>query len=329
MDSFGMASAWSLGLRFVGQRPAGHALILIGIGVLAPFLLEVAVTGGPVDSVAPAMPGRAELGARLAPAWPLLLVTAAGYWLQTGSYFASWRLGFGAARSSLGGAILYGLVAGLLATIVVAIVAIVAMFGAGRFWSPDAVILGALILLLPLSLVCALFYTLMATLVAAAAALLLFAAMAFGTVVGDVGFAATMVGGRGDIVVLLLVVCGVMMWLAARLSCATSAMAERRSLNLLAALRDSWRLTWEEQWAILRYLALIGFALALVILGAGLAVGAGATNFLPQMAGPTQQAGAVALRLALAIPFAFLAVMVPAGIYRELTRADMSAEIFA
>jgi len=328
MDSFGMASAWSLGLRFIGQRPAGHAIILIGIGILAPFLLQYAVAGGPIESVAPAMAGQTELTARLAAAAPLLLVMAASYTLQTGSYFASWRLGFNAGQS-LAGAILYGLVAALLAMIVVAGVAFLAILGAGRFWTPGAVILGALILLLPTSLVLAWFYTVMAAMVAATFSLLLVMAMAFGTVMGDVGFAATMVGGRGDIVVLLLVICGVLMWLAARLSCATSAMAERRSFNLIAALRDSWRLTWEEQWPILRYLALIGFALALVVLGAGFAIGSGAANFFPQVAGPTQQAGAVVLRLAVGVPLSFLTVMVPAGIYRELTRADMSAEIFA
>lgn len=328
MDSFGMASAWSLGLRFIGQRPAGHAIILIGIGILAPFLLQYAVAGGPIESVGPAMAGQTELTARLAAAAPLLLVMAASYTLQTGSYFASWRLGFNAGQS-LAGAILYGLVAALLAMIVVAGVAFLAILGAGRFWTPGAVILGALILLLPTSLVLAWFYTVMAAMVAATFSLLLVMAMAFGTVMGDVGFAATMVGGRGDIVVLLLVICGVLMWLAARLSCATSAMAERRSFNLIAALRDSWRLTWEEQWPILRYLALIGFALALVVLGAGFAIGSGAANFFPQVAGPTQQAGAVVLRLAVGVPLSFLTVVVPAGIYRELTRADMSAEIFA
>lgn len=328
MNSFGMASAWSLGVRFIAQRPAGHAVILIAMGVLGPFLLQYAVAGGPIDSVPPAMAGQTALSVRLLGGAPVLLVLAASYVLQTGSYFACWRLGFGVGQS-FAGAILYGLVAGLIAVAVVVAVVSLGLLGAVRFWSPGAVILGALILLLPLSLVCAWFYTTMAAMLAATFSLLLLAAMAFGTVMGDVGFAATMVGGRGDIVVLLLVLCGVLMWLTARLSCATSAMAERRSFNLIAALRESWRLTWEEQWAILRYLALIGFALALVVLGTGFAIGAGAANFFPQVAGPTQQAGAIVLRLAVGVPLAFLTVMVPAGIYRELTRADLSAEIFA
>jgi hypothetical protein len=259
---------------------------------------------------------------------PLIAALAIGYVLQIGSYFASWRLGFGAG-GPLAGAILYGLAAGLLAVAVIAVVATPAVSLAARLWTPEAVLLGALVALIPLSAVAALFYTTMAALAAALLALLLIAAMAFGTASGQVGLAATLVGGRGDLVVVLLVMCGVLMWLAARLSCTAALMAERRSFNLLAAVRDSWRLTWEEQWAILRYLALVGFTLALVVLGAAIAAGAGASALIAETGAPTLQTGAIVVRLLVAVPLAFLSVMVPAGIYRELTRAEISADIFA
>ena len=324
MNSFSMASAWSFGLRFVGPRFGGHLLILVGIGILAPFALQFAMAGGAEAMIGAAAPvGRDALASSL----PLMVALVIGYALQIGSYFASWRLGFGGART-LAGAILYGLGAGLLAIAVIAIVAVPALWLAVRLWTPENVLLGALVALIPLSAVAALFYPLMAALAAALLALLLIVAMALGTATGQVGMAATLVGGRGDLVVVLVVMCGVLMWLSARLGCTAVLMAERRSFNLLAAARDSWRLTWEEQWPILRYLALVGFALALVILGAAVATGAGA-GFLMETDAPALRIGALVVRLAVAVPLAFLSVMVPAGIYRELTRGDISADIFA
>jgi len=325
MDSFSMARAWSFGLRFIGPRLAGHILILVGIGILAPFALQFAIAGGANAMISAAAP--VDRGA-LASSLPLMAALAIGYSLQIGSYFASWRLGFGGARP-LAGAILYGLGAGLLAVAVVAIVATPALWLAVRLWTPENVLVGALVALISLSAVAALFYTTVAALAAALTALLLIAAMAFGTATGQVGMAATLVGGRGDLVVVLLVMCGVLMWLAGRLSCTAALMAERRSFNLLAAARDSWRLTWEEQWPILRYLALVGFALALLTLGAAVATGAGASALFAESGAPVLRIGTIVVRLLVAVPLAFLSVMVPAGIYRELTRSDISPEIFA
>jgi hypothetical protein len=327
MDGFSMTGAWSFGWRFLAPRLAGHAVILVGIGILVPFALQYAVGGGAAATMSPSM--LSETGIEgLVPGRSLLIVMTLGYLLQTASYFASWRLGFDAGRS-LPGAILYGLVAGLIAMVVVAVVTTLALLGAARLWTPEAVLLGALIALIPIGAVAALFYTTIAALAAAFISLLLVAAMAFGTATGQVGLAATLVGGRGDLVVVVLVMSGVSLWLAARFSCTASAMANAGSFNLIAAARISWRLTWEEQWAILRYLALIGFALALVMLGAAIAAGAGAAALLEEGGAPTLQLGAIVLRLALAVPLAFLTVMVPAGIYRELNRAEVSAEVFA
>lgn len=320
-----MRSAWSLGYGFVARRAAGHAVVLIGLGILAPFLLQYAIAGDAGAMISAAAPVDWEA---LASSRQLMAALTIGYVLQIGSYFASWRLGLGDGRP-LARALPYGLAAGLLAVAVVALVATPAISFAARLWTPENVLLGALIALIPLSAVAALFYTTMAALGAALVALLLIAAMAFGTATGQVGMAATLLGGRGDLVVLVLVMCGVLLWLAARLSCTAALMAERGSFNLFAAARDSWRLTWEEQWAILRYLALVGFALAVMVLGAAIAVGAGATALVEDTGAPTLQTGVVVARLAVAVPLAFLSVLVPAGIYRELTRAEVSADIFA
>ena len=327
MNPFSMAGAWSLGIRFIAGRPGGHALILIGIGILAPFLVQYAIVGGSLATLSPATM-QSGIGAGAAAGAPPLVAMALSYLLQTGSYFASWRLGLGAGRS-LAGALLYGLAAGLLAVAVIAAVGGSAVWLASRLVSPGAVILGALIVLVPIILVLALFYATLAALAAATISLMLAVAMVLGTATGQVGLAATLVGGRGDIVVLLLLLCGLLMWLAARFSCAAAAMADRGSFNLIAATRDSWRLTWEEQFAILRYLALVGFVLAVLLIGGAVAVGAGMGSFIGRDSGPTLQVGAIGLRLLVAVPLAFLTVLVPAGIYRQLTQADLSAEVFA
>lgn len=324
MNSFRMGGAWSLGIRFIAERPGAHASILVGIGILAPFLIQYAILGGALGPVNPAMMAEGGIGAGSAVA-----ATALSYLLQTASYFASWRLGFGAGRTSLAGALLYGLAAGLLAIAAIVAVGGSALWLAGQVVSPGAVILGALIVLVPVIVMIAMFYATLAALAAAAISLMLVVAMVAGTAMGQVGLAATLVGGRGDIVVLLLVMCALLMWLAARLSCTTALLADRRSLNLLAATRDSWRLTWEEQFPILRYLALIGFVLAVLLIGGAVAAGAGMASLLGQDSGPTMQAGAILVRLLVAVPLAFLTVMVPAGIYRELTRSEVSAEVFA
>ena len=147
---------------------------------------------------------------------------------------------------------------------------------------------------------------------------------------GNIGFAATLVGGSGLIAVVLLVMSAILLWLAARFSCTTSLMAERRSFNMIAAMRESWRLTLDEQWVIVRYLALIAFALALLLVGGAALAGVGVSAFVEGGALPEGESVAGALiGMAVGLPLAFLSVMVPAGIYRELDQGAMTAEVFA
>jgi hypothetical protein len=330
MDYFSIRGAWSHGLGFLSDRIGQHALILIGMGLIPAYGAQLLIMGESSGST-----GRplliAEYGWSAMPAGgtAAILLTLLGYILQTGSYFASWRRGFARAES-LGGAIGYGLLAGLLAIgVCVALVAVGAVGAASMGWS-GAWLMAVFMILIPLALACAAFYTLFAALIATAVALALVLAMIAGAITGEVGLAATITGGSGMITVVLLVMSVVLLWLAARFSCTTSIMAERRSFNPFAAVRSSWQLTLEDQWAIVRYLALIAVVLALVIFGAAAVAGVGAAALLESGAMPSGgEALAVAIGIAVGIPLAFLAVLVPAGIYRELNQASAAAEVFA
>ena len=327
MDSFSMRGAWSFGYRFFAQRQLLHILVLVGIGIALPLLLQFAVLGQLVGAANPAMLGgqSAQLSSGTLPAIVLLV----GYILQIASYFTSWRLGFGVGRPA-GGAFLFGLLAALLTLGVFALVCGPAIWAGRAATSAEIPFIGLLITLIPTMIVAAVFYTLVTALVATIVSIMLVTAMLLGAVTGNVGMAATLMGGgSGAVVVLLLVLSVILIWLAARLSCTTSVMADWKTFNLLAAIRESWRLTLEDQWAILRYLALIAFALGVVIIGASVLAGFGAVAFLGEGAGARSQMAGIALGLALAIPLAFLAVLVPAGIYRELTRAALDADVFA
>ena len=102
------------------------------------------------------------------------------------------------------------------------------------------------------------------------------------------------------------------MWLAARLSCATAVMADTRR-QLIAAIRESWRLTWEEQWGIVRYLALIGFAVAAVMVGAAVAAGSADRFFPGERRRADRRSARSSCGWSAAVPFAFLAVLCPPG----------------
>jgi hypothetical protein len=331
MDYFSISGAWSHGLRFFSDRIGQHALILIGMGLIPAYGAQLLIggqsSGGPgLERLRIAETGWSAMPPGGAVAILLILL---GYVLQTGSYFASWRRGF-AGADSLGATIGYGLLAGLTAMGVgVALVAVGAVGAASMGWS-GAWLMAVVLLLIPLALACAAFYTLFAALLATAVALALVLAMIVGAITGEVGLAATLTGGSGMITVVLLVMSVVLLWLAARFSCTTSIMAERRSFNPIAAVRLSWQLTLEDQWAIVRYLALIAVVLALVIFGAAALVGVGAAALLEGGAMPAGgEALGIAIGIAIGIPLAFLAVLVPAGIYRELNRASAAAEVFA
>ena len=120
-----------------------------------------------------------------------------------------------------------------------------------------------------------------------------------------------------------------MLWVAGRLSCTTALLAERRSFNLFSAMAESWRLTLEDEWRIMRYLALVGLVLSFLMI----LIGGAAIAVLTLALGESLNGNGLA-RQALAtlfgLPLAYFMVLIPAGIYRELAGSPMAdAEVFA
>lgn len=326
MDSFSIIGAWTLGYRFVAKHWLLHLLILLGLGIGVPLALHFAVFGLPIETVNMGRIGPDPYGGPWLVDRPVVwAVLLAGYVLQVGSYFASWRLGFGA---RLGSALLYGLLAALVAIVLVAAARVIGEYGSRLVVSPDAFAVAVLVFLAPLILVMSLLFVTQALMVAGLVFVLLAFAMGYGAAIGRIGFAATLVGGDGGIAVLLLVLSGITFWLAARLSCVTSIMASRGSINVFAAIRDSWQMTLDDQMAITRYFFLVGAVLGAVVIGLAVVLGEGMRAIPRSGVGYTFDIATLIPRLGLAVPFALLTVMVPAGIYRVLTDDQVSAEVF-
>lgn len=324
MNEFSFVSAWSLGYRFVAARPLQHIALLIGIGLLLPFALQFAVGG---------LTQQAELhdGGEGAAAGVLgLVLLAISYMLQSGALFAVLRLGLGD-RETFGRALVFGLVAGLLATGTAAVLFVVAVMAAGQFGPPGIALFVILATLIPVIVALATWSTLWSALLGVGCGVALVLTMLFSATTGDLGFAATWLGGgSGFVVVLLLVLSVVLVWLAGRLSCTAAIMADRGSVNLIAAMRASWELTAEEQWRITLYLAIVGLGGVILLVAAAAALG-GSAVALQEVASPTVAGAGAALVMILlvAVPFAYLTALVPAGIFRQLAGERAPVEVFA
>ena len=321
MNEFSAIRAWSLGVRFLAARPGQHAILLIGLGLIIPFAIQLtaqyALTG--------AILGRASPPPDAGLAYSLIPLIAIAF--QAGACFASWRLGIGEGET-LGSALRYGLIAGVIAVVVAILLGALAGLAASQAGSPAIGLFVLLFTLAPIVLMLALFGTMAAALIGAGVAAMMAIAMITSVATGNMGMAATMVGGSGFVVVLLLVLSVLMIWLAARFSCATAIMADAKSYNPISAARASWELTWDEQWRIMLYLAVLGIIL-LVLLVAGLAaIGAGAATLQASTSVMAQGVGLVFL-LGFALLMIFLAVMVPAGIYRQMIGERAPVEVFA
>lgn len=319
MNEFSFVRAWSKGIGFVSAAPLNNALLLLGLGVLVPIALQLLLFGMPMSMMSPAV----QTG-MVAPA-AAGIATAAGFVLQSASFFACWRLGLGHGET-LKGALGFGLLAGVMVSVGFAAVLIVLAGGLGLIAVPLAVIA----VLVALVGILAVAWTAFAAFAAVMICIMFLFALAFGAAAGDMTLAATMVGGGGWVWTLLVAGSLVLLWLAARLSCTTVLMAERRSFNLVAAIRDSWSLTWDDEWRIVRYLGLLGLGLAFAVFFASVLAGAGVAATLGSVNERMSGIAPAILLPVLSIPFAYLSVLVPAGIYRELAPADVAAaEVFA
>jgi hypothetical protein len=326
MTIFGFAGAWPLGFRLFAGRLGAHLVILAGIGVIVPLGLRIVAAHILGDPDVAALDG----GSAFAAGGFAIAAAIAGYALQAGSFFASWRLGLGAAPS-LGGAVGYGLGAGLLVMVAVGILAVILGAAVTALATiPGFAVLVGLVLLVPLVALCAVLNAVFVAAAALALGLLLSVTMVLGTATGNTGLAATLVGGSGLVVVALIVACGLALWLAARFCCAGPLMAERRSLNPIAAARASWALTIDEQGRIMAYLAVLGLGFAILLAAAALAIGASAAA-IGMMTPATLSGGLLLLLLGLGlgVPVAMLSVAVPAGIRRALNQSMEAVAVFA
>jgi hypothetical protein len=258
----------------------------------------------------------------------VLLTLALTHMLQAGSYFGSLRFGFDGERNPAGAAT-FGLAAGFIAMLVIAAGYVLAFFMGQALLAPDTLVLALFLLALPLVVVYALFFAAAAVMAAATIIALLMFLFVYGLVMGYPELPLAAFGGSGAIVVVMLLLSYLLFWLAARFSCVMPLMAERGDLNVFSAIAASWRLTWEEQWRITRYLALVGFGIALVGIGISFAVGASTGELMRGGSSIVESGtGGVVLGLLFGIPLAFLSVMLPAGIYRHLVGETAAAEIF-
>lgn len=324
MKEFSALNAWRLGLRFVSGQPLPFAIILIGIGVVTPAVLQYLVTGMAIAAGAGAAAQSGAMSPGYAGGAIAIAALATGSVLQLGSVFAAWHFGF-RQGARLVGAIGFGLLAGLLVALGLAAVgAIAVLFGQimPAFALIAAIVAGLLLMAVVGTTVAAMF--------AVGLSLAVVLLMLLGVATGDLGLAATWAGGgSGFVVVLLLVVSGVFLWLAARLSCAMPSMAAQGGFNLVAAVGDSWQRTWEDEWRITRYLALVGLLLAVTMIVVVFATATGlVTVFGPQGAAESQLFMAF-VQIVIGIPLAYLGVLVPAGIYQELSGEQIAAEVFA
>lgn len=327
MEFFSIGGAWNDGTRFLAARPLPNLALIVGMGVLIPIALQLAffgLGGGPAGATPVEGGEPAELSTADAAAF---VVLAGTFVLQIAAYFAAWRLALGNGES-FGRALLFGLLAGLVAAGVSALLVFAAAMAAAQAGPPGIVVFVILFTILPVMIALALFYTFMAAFVGTGVGLMLVLAMVFGTSTGDTGLAATMVGGSGFVVVMLLVLAAVLLWLAARLSCTTVVMADRKSYNPFAAMRASWELTWEAQWRVMGYLALVALGCVVLLVVVAAAAGAGAQAL---QGGPSAGAGIAGLVVGfvLGLGFALIAVMLPIGIYRQLVGVGAPVEVFA
>jgi hypothetical protein len=317
MNRFSIGQAWSNATGFFSGNAANFAILIIGIGVLVPLVLQWAITGNPMENAFnPALMGARGGGAAAMAGMgaAAVLVALASYVIQFGSYFSSWRLGFGPDGGDLAGASRFGFGAGaiyvglLIATGVLTAVIAVAITP----W-----------LAIPLFFVIFGFFVIMFPALFGFLAILFFLAAIFGAAAGG---GMLPVGGAVGLLIILLFAVG-SLWLAARLCCTGPAMADAGEFLPFAALRRSWTLTAEGQWRIVGYFLLIGAILFVLLLVLGLVVGASIQSAF--MTGSTPGMGVVMLgTFFVSIPIAYFTVAVPAGIYRVVSVSN-AGDVFA
>lgn len=319
MNRFSIGQAWSNATSFFTGGGANFAVIIIGFGILIPFILQWVIMGDPMGNafnpVALADGGDALTGMGVA----LIAISLLSYILQFGSYFASWRLGLGGDRSDLVGGLRYGMVA---ATIYIGL-----LIAAG-------ILTGLLAyattpwLVFPLLLFIMLFFVIIYPPLFGFLAIMMLLLAAIGSFAMN-SMAPFMGEALGSgVALMIMVLFGLLfLWLAARLCCTAPAMADRQDYLPFDAMRRSWALTAEGQWKIVGYFLLIGVVLLVLAIILGLVIGSSFQSMMMNSSAPGI-GGMLALTILVSIPIAYFTVAVPAGIYRTLS-TENAGEIFS
>jgi hypothetical protein len=290
MNKISISQAWSYATSFFSDQHGNHAILLIGIGIVGPLILNI-VTGGAAAGAA-LTPDQLASGAALGAIGGLAIIAGLlGYVLQTGSYYASWRMGLAPGQESLGSAISYGMVASL--PVLLVTIGFILVFGI-----LFGIIFGAS-----------------------------FLPMLMGGAAGADNFNPAM--GLG-ILLAIPVFLFLMLWLAARLCCMAPVMAANRSYNPLTAIAESWRMTAASQWKLMGYFVLIGIIIVIIsmifamIAGVSMLAGGAAGGEL----GTGSMVTFMVVGSLVSIPLAYLSVAIPAGIFRALGGGNNS-DVFA
>jgi len=331
MRQFNLGSAWSKGIAFISEQAVNQAIILIGMGILLPTVLQFAV-GGAVTGMNPMMMGQNVFGGGesvAALAGTMIVVMIVSYILQMGSYFSSWRIGLGR-DETLGGAIVYGIICAVLALLAFVVLGVVAaVIMAQAMQGGPAIMVLMLLVAIPVLIFMAALYSVLVAAFALGTFLMLLIFLAFGSSMGAANPALAMTGAGGLGLLIALVLTALLFWLTARLSCTTSVLADRKSFNLFGAIAESWRLTGPSQLRIMAYLALLGIILGVVLIVAMMILGASMMGGLSGGEVAAVGIGAMIAMLVIGIPIAYVTALVPAGIYREVSEETAVAEVFA
>lgn len=133
MNKISIGQAWSYATSFFAGQGANHAIALIGVGIFLPLILQFALGGGammtdPMSFVSGG--GVAAMGGLM------MLTSLVNYILQTGSYFASWRIGLSNGSEPLGSALTFGVIAALPALLLgIVVVLVLVLIGFVMFGS--------------------------------------------------------------------------------------------------------------------------------------------------------------------------------------------------
>lgn len=234
MNRISISQAWAYATSFFSDQHSNHAIVLIGIGVVVPTVLQI-LMGGSAAALDPAsLASGANAFAALGATAFLLGIIA--FILQTGSYFASWRMGLMPGQESVGSAISYGMVAAL--PVILVFIAFILVFG---------IAIGVL-----------------------------FGGAMIPALMGGDASAAGVAGTAGIVLLAMPLILAFGLWLSARFCVMGPIMAAGRSYNPIPALAESWRMTAASQWKLMGYFFLLAIVLGILSLIVGLVFGVSA-----------------------------------------------------